>query len=195
MPFETPFPVPEKEPENQRRRESDNKEDSLSNTPDENQYALPIPHLDDDGLENYVMEHRELAFEGSKETLLEVIKVVKEDPNAIKLIEETLEKIFRYVEAIYKMEIALPFLELRSQSREEFQEKMQAHDTRRKRAHDALIAALISSTRYLNQNYAGKVPETGIFKGDKMSLIQQDRLAIAEWAIELESEILQARVV
>lgn len=162
-------------------------------TPLEEQYHLPMPTIDEEGLERYIMEHKEEAFEGSRDILLEVIQVVKEDPNAIKLIEETLEKIFRYVETIYRMETALPFIRLRSQSTEEYQEKMKAHDIRRKRAHDALISTLVSCTRYLNQNYAGQVPETGIYKGDPQGLIRQDRLAIAEWAIELESEILQER--
>lgn len=182
---------PNPEEETPKRRKEDQRE-AVPST--EEQYQLPMPIIHEQGLENYIMEHKEVAFEGSKEILLEVIQVVKEDPNAIKLIEETLEKIFRYVEMIYRMEIAIPFLQLRSQSPEEYKEKMEAHDVRRKRAHDALISTLISCTRYLNQHYAGQVPETGIYKGDPISLIQQDRLAIAEWAIELESEILQERV-
>ena len=155
---------------------------------------LPLPELHDDAnLEMYIHEHgMESGLEGAKDHVLEILKIVKEDEQAINLITETLLSVFRYVESIYKMEINTKMLTLRWEGRE-LAEKVERHDKRRRIAHDALISSLISTTRYLNTHFEGEVPQTGIYNGDALHLVNQNRLAIADWAIELEHEILLGR--
>ncbi len=159
----------------------------------EREPLLPMPELQSDDMERYVHEHgAEVGFDGAKEKVIEVIKIVQEDEKALKLINETLESVFRYVEAVYNLELNTKLLARRWEGRE-YAEKVERHDGRRRKAHDSLIASLISTTRYLNTNFSGQVPETGIYTGDALHLIEQNRLAIADWAIELEHEILLGR--
>ena len=159
----------------------------------EREPLLPIPELQSAEMERYVHEHgAEVGFEGAKEKVIEIIKIVQEDEKALKLINETLESVFRYVEAVYNLELNAKLLARRWEGRE-YAEKVERHDGRRRKAHDSLIASLIATTRYLNTHFSGKVPETGIYTGDAIHLVEQNRVAIADWAIELEHEILLGR--
>jgi hypothetical protein len=154
---------------------------------------LPLPELRDEGIEDYVHEQSaEVGFEGAKDRVLEILKIVQEDDTAVEMINDTLSSLFRYIETIYNMEITVKMLSFRWEG-EELKERIERHDKNRKRAHDALISSLISTTRYLNTHFSQKVPETGIYNGDREHLIQKNRVAIADWAIELEHEILLSR--
>lgn len=159
----------------------------------ENEPLLPFPDLKDTGIETYVHENRvEMGFEGAKDRVLEVLKIVKEDEKAVEMINETLASIFRYVETIYTMEVNVKMLAFRWEG-DDLAERIERHDKTRRRAHDALIATLNSTTRYLNENFAGQIPQTGIYTGDPTHLLTQNRAAIGDWAIELEHEILLGR--
>ncbi|MEK9173831.1 MAG: DUF3232 domain-containing protein [Patescibacteria group bacterium] len=159
----------------------------------ETEPLLPIPELQDDLIEDYIHEHGiEVGFEGSRNRVIEILKIVREDEVATEMINETLKSIFRYVESIYILETQARILEFRFEG-DEYKERVSGHDSRRRRAHDALIANLISCTRYLNEHFFSAQPSTGIYNGDPQHLIEQNRLAIADWAIELEHEILLGR--
>ena len=154
---------------------------------------LPLPRLEDEQIENYIHEHNtEAMFLGAREHIIEILQTVKDDERAVELINETLQSIFRYVESIYKMEVQTKLLSLRWEG-QELRDKIQNHDERRRRAHDALIANLVSCTRYLNEHFFSKNPGTGIYNRDRQHLIDQNRIAIGDWAIEVEHEILLAR--
>lgn len=155
---------------------------------------LPMPELQDAEIEKYIHKHGvEVGFEGAKDRVLEILHVVKEDAKAVEMINETLNSLFRYIETIYNLELNTRMLGLRWEGKE-LSEKIERHDQRRRRAHDALISNLNATTRYLNENFSGQVPQTGIYNGDPTHLLQQNRVAIADWAIELEHEILLGRV-
>lgn len=172
------------------RRESDREKPA---TDPSEEPVLPLPELQDGNMENYIHAHSvELGFEGAREKIIEILRIVKEDEKAVELITATLESIFRYVESIYKMEIQTKLLSLRWEG-QELAEKIQTHDTRRRHAHNALIANLISCTRYLNEHFFSENPSTGIYNGEPQHLIEQNRHAIADWAIEVEHEILLNR--
>lgn len=159
----------------------------------ENEPLLPFPELKDAGIETYVHENRvEVGHEGAKDKVLEILRIVQDDEKAVEMINETLESIFRYVETIYNMEVNVKMLAFRWEG-DDLKEKIERHDKSRRRAHDALISNLNSTTRYLNENFSGQVPETGIYTGDPSHLLTQNRIAIGDWAVELEHEILIGR--
>jgi hypothetical protein len=161
-------------------------------TPEE-EPLLPLPGINDERIIDYIHEHsHEVGFEGAKQHIIEILKVVQKDEGAVELINETLLSIFSYIESIYKMEVQTKMLSLRWEG-SELADKIKRHDERRRRAHDALISNLTATTRYLNENFADRVPKTGIYNGDALHLINQNRVAIADWAIELEHEILLGR--
>lgn len=155
---------------------------------------LPMPPDRHDGeIEQYVHENNfESIFGGAKEQLISVLEIVKGDEQAVELIHETLKSIFRYIETIYNMETQLKILGFRLEG-DDYKDRMTRYDASRKRAHDSLISNLLATTRYLNEHYSGKMPETGIYNGDKADLIKQARHRIGDWAIEVEHEILLAR--
>ncbi len=155
---------------------------------------LPEPPARHDGeISKYVHENNfESLFGGAKEQLISVLEIVKHDEKAVELIHQTLVSIFRYVETIYTMETRTKILGFRLDG-DDFKEQVSRLDSNRKRAHDALIGNLLATTRYLNENFEGQVPETGIYNGDRLHLIQQVRHAIGDWAIEVEHEILLDR--
>ena len=172
----------------QERRKSAKEEKDLDAEP-----LLPMPELQDGLIEDYIHAHgTEVGLEGSRNRVIEILKIVREDETATEMINETLKSIFRYVESIYTAETQARILEFRF-SGDEYKERVSAHDSRRRRAHDALIANLISCTRYLNEHFFSDQPSTGIYNGNPQHLTEQNRLAIADWAIELEHEILLSR--
>ena len=173
-----------------RRAEDQKKEKpSLDKEP-----LLPLPELQDEQIETYIHEHgAEARFEGAKDRVIEILKIVQEDEKAVELITQTLTSIFRYVETIYTMETNVKLLAFRWEG-EDLTERIERHDKNRRRAHDALIANLNATTRYLNENFSEELPDnTGIYNGDSSHLTEKNRLAIADWAIELEHEILLQR--
>ncbi len=189
------------------RRTDDKNEPTIKNLEDEpllpmeeiipeKQEELPLPEppeRHDGEIANYVHEHNfEVLFGGAKDQLISVLETVKGDPKAVELIHETLSSIFRYVETIYTMETRTKILGFRLEG-DAFKEQVSRLDSSRKKAHDVLIGNLNATTRYLNENFQGQVPETGIYNGDKLHLVNQVRHAIGDWAIEVEHEILLDR--
>ncbi len=159
---------------------------------EESDILMP-PERHDGEIEKYVHDNNfESIFGGAKEQLISVLETVKDDEKAVEFIHQTLKSIFRYIETIYTMETQMKLLGFRLEG-DDYKERVSKYDSSRRRAHDALISNLLATTRYLNENYAGKIPETGIYNGNRVDLIQKNRHSIGDWAIEVEHEILLAR--
>lgn len=156
--------------------------------------SLPGPTVEDERMKTYIeTQGREVtSVHDSKARILEIMQTVHENPDALKLINETLNSVFRYVEAIYTAEVTMQIAKYRMEG-EEYRQTCEQLDRRRSQAHEALISTLTACNRYLFENFEGNIPVGGICTADPTSLQTNKRLAIADWAIELEYEILQGR--
>lgn len=150
-------------------------------------------------VEKYVHEHqRESMFGGAYEQTQKIIELLKkeEDEDGLKLVGGLLKSVGNYCNSIFTMETQTKMLRFRYDG-DDLADRISKHDRHRKRAHDALIADLTSCVRYLNKEYSGKVPSTGIYNGEESHLINSEergnRTMIGDWAVELEHEILLSR--
>lgn len=157
--------------------------------------GLSHPHVESEDMEKYIAERgAESGLKETKERVFEVLDIVHEDADAIRLIDGVLQSVFQYVETIYNMEVSMRMAKYRLEG-DAYREFVENLDTRRKQSHDALLSSIASCNRYLFEHYEGKVPEGGICKVDPSTVQMNQRRAIGDWAIELESEILQQRSV
>lgn len=167
--------------------------ESLPKKPRAATHSIPEPDINDPRMEAYIAEqNKETTAHDSIQRLSGILETVHTDENALKLIHETMKSIFRYVEAIYNAEVTMQIEKYRLEGNE-YQDTCERLDRRRSQAHDALIASLTACNRYLFQTYGEEIPVGGICTADPVALQANQRLAVADWAIELEYEILQGR--
>jgi len=74
---------------------------------------------------------------------------------------------------------------------EELRDEIQALDSRRRMAHNALISSLNALNRYCLREYDGECPIGGIYSLDPLSI--HDRVAVGDWAGSLVYEIFVKR--
>jgi hypothetical protein len=124
------------------------------------------------------------AMGKAKERIQNVLGIVSTDNNAMDLIQETLTKGVKYVEAVYNMETQLSIYRFRMEG-EEYRSVAERLDSLRKIAHDAFIDSIMICNRYLFRNFGELIPAGGIYSDDPMHLSNNDRMAIGDWAFGL----------
>ena len=117
-------------------------------------------------------------YQQIKELLME-----REDAKGLALLDELVVSAQRYIQSVVRMDLPQS-LQYRLETWE-FQEQLQELDKARKISHDALIAQLRATNRYLFKNYqAGEeVPYGGVYSLSPHTLSPTiDRFAVGEWA-------------
>ena len=137
----------------------------------------------------YVMKH----FQAGKNEVMSryeaVVRVVSEDPVAAKLCDQLLEDAERYFGAVVRLEHRLAGARFRIDGAE-LRELTEALDRSRHHAHNALISSLHAFNRYVVKEYAGQIPEGGIFPNPDAI---HDRVAVADWAGDLLCSLYRNR--
>lgn len=118
-----------------------------------------------------------------KEKFVKLVNSVGDDEDAIDIIKKAMTAFHGYVQAVYQMEVELPFLSLHAKG-EDYKERYASLDRERSMKHNTAIASVTPLNRLAEQMGMGP-----IFIGNP-----GERLEVAAFCIAVVDEIFHKRV-
>lgn len=127
-----------------------------------------------------------------------ISNLLENDENGRKLLKALIVSVINYVDIVVKME---EFMDSQRRVNEEnkfkmdedeYKEKINSFDSRRRMKHEALISNLNALNRYLFRNYEGVAPIGGIYSLEPSSM--KDRNAVSDWAGHLARALYRRHI-
>lgn len=117
-----------------------------------------------------------------KERFINLVKATEKDEDMLSVIEDQMNNLASYVNAVYAMEVQIQTLRFRLEG-EEYRDAVTALDKRRRNAHEAAIAGCSILNRM-----AKMVNAEDMYDGDL-----DDRYAVADFCIKVVDELFHGR--
>jgi hypothetical protein len=114
---------------------------------------------------------------------------MSDDPHGQELVGRALVAAADYVRAVVAMEAGLLTTRAEGEERRSLSEQL---DRNRTLAHNALIDALVISSRYCARHHPEDIPAGGVYP-DPDHLMDRNRRAIGDWAGRVVDELFRAR--
>lgn len=139
-------------------------------------------------------QEKSVSVTKEKDRVLIVTSLVRDDVNALSVIDKAMNSAFEYVAAVYSMERTLSTARHRLEG-EDLRQLTESLDLMRKRKHDLLIDDLRICNRYVIKTFGKVIPEGGVYSGDPWDLSEGNvkRLAIGDWAGKLVYQFFAER--
>lgn len=121
---------------------------------------------------------------------LKIVRLLESDEIGKKLLESLLEHSLSYIKVVCMNDFFIRSKK-KALEQEEYREFLEDIDKKRTLAHNALISSLYALNRYCLNHYEESCPVGGIYSLPPDTI--RDRVAVADWAFELISEIFKNR--